>query len=128
MPREGMVLVVDDDPVILDIISSRMELAGYSVTTACDAWASVVQAEALKLSLVITDIRMPGVGSGVDGYKKIREISKDLPVIFITSMNPAVVKEMLPSDDPKIRLSFKPIDFDQLRQCIKELTGIDREI
>lgn len=125
--REAYVLVVDDDPLVLDLVSTRLELAGYKVTTASDAWQEVIQAQGLKLGLVITDIQMPGFGTGVDAFKKLREASPLLPVIFMSGMKPDDAKALIPPD-PKARFIPKPINFEELRQAIKDLTGLDRAL
>ncbi len=126
---EAYVLIVDDDPLVLDLVTTRLESAGYNVTTAGDAWQEVIQAQALRLGLLITDIQMPGFGSGIDAYKKLRQLSPRLPVIFITGVNPEEAKKTLDDlKDPRVRLVPKPIDFAQLRAVIKQLTGIDRPL
>jgi two-component system response regulator GlrR len=128
MAREAYVLVVDDDPLIQNMVVMRLETAGYNVTTAGDAWAGVVQANSLKIGLVITDIQMPGVGNGVDGYKQLRQMSPNMPVIFMSGMNPADAMKILPTQDPRVRFCPKPIDFKAMQQAIKELTGVDRQL
>lgn len=128
--KEAYILVVDDDPEVLNLVSMRLEEAGYRVTTASDAWQQVVQTQGLKIGLIICDIQMPGVGTGVDAVKHLRNLSTVsplLPVIFITGMKLEDARRMIP-DDPKIRLLGKPIDFKQLRGMIKDLTGIDRPL
>ena len=128
MAREAHVLVVDDDPLVRNMLSSRLEMAGYRVGTADDAWQGVVQASGLKVGLVIMDIMMPGPGNGVDGYKKLRRMSPSLPVIFLTALKPEEARALVPADDPKARLLAKPVNFGQLRAAIKDLTGLDREL
>jgi CheY-like chemotaxis protein len=129
MAQEAFVLVVDDDPLILDLVSMRLEAAGYNVTTASDAWQEVIQAQALRLGLVITDVQMPGFGTGIDAYKRLRQLSPNLPIIFMTGMKLDDVKSHLPNPpDPRVRLLGKPINFDELRQMIKDLTGLDRPL
>lgn len=129
MAREAYVLLVDDDPLVLSLIETRLEMAGYRVTTATNAWQEVVQAEGLKLGLIITDINMPGK-TGIEAYKYLRgcrTLSPALPVIFITGLRLDTVAKMLPAD-PNIRLLGKPIDFGKLEAAIKELTGVDRPL
>ena len=129
--KEAFVLVVDDDENVLSLVVTRLEMAGYNVTSAVDAWAEIVQAEGLKSGLIITDIQMPGLGTGVDAIKKLREnpkISPSLPVIFMTGMRPEDAQKMVPLTDPKVRLIHKPIDFKLLQATIKELTGVDRPL
>jgi DNA-binding response OmpR family regulator len=125
---EAFVLVVDDDKLILDLVTMRLETAGYRVTTAMEAWQAVVQAGGLKIGMVITDIQMPGPGNGVDGYRKLRAASPQMPIIFMSGMKPDDVAKILPNNDPKMRFLPKPIDFGQLRLIIKELTGVDRAL
>lgn len=130
MAREAFVLVVDDDPTVLTLVSTRLEIAGYRVTTATDAWQQVVQAQGMKIGLIITDIMMPGVGTGVDAVKQLRatpSVSPLLPVIFMTGLKPEDARKMIPPD-PHVRLIAKPIDFDVMRAAIKELTGVDRPL
>ena len=124
---ESFVLVVDDDKLILDLVTMRLETAGYRVTTAADAWAEVVQAQGLKIGLVITDIQMPGLGNGVDAFKKLRAANAALPVVFMTGMRPEDARALIPPD-PRVRLIHKPINFEELRAAIKELTGVDRPL
>ena len=125
--REAYVMVVDDDPEVLNLVVMRLELAGYRVTSAGDAWQEVIQAQGLKIGLVITDIKMPGVGSGVDAYRQLRRASPQLPVIFITGMKLEEARKIIPPD-PRARLIGKPINFEELRLVIKELTGVDRPL
>jgi two-component system response regulator GlrR len=125
---EAFVLVVDDDKLILDLVTMRLETAGYRVTTASEAWQAVVQAGGLRIGMVITDIQMPGPGNGVDGYRKLRAASPQMPIIFMSGMRPEDVQKILPTGDPKMRFLPKPIDFGQLGLLIKELTGVDRAL
>lgn len=127
---EPYVLVVEDDPHVLTLVATRLEDAGYRVTTAIDAWQEVVQTQGLKVGLIISDIQMPGVGTGVDALKCLRalpNVSPLLPVIFITGMNLEEARRLIPPD-AKTRLVGKPIDFNELRIAIKELTGLDRPL
>lgn len=122
-------LIVDDDPLVLNMMETRLEMAGYRVTTATSAWQEVVQAEGLKLGLIITDVNMPGK-TGIEAYEYLRtckSISPVLPVIFVTGMKLEDVAKMLPAD-PKIRILGKPVDFGALGKAIKELTGVDRPL
>jgi len=129
MAKEAYVLVVDDDVDFLGLLAKRLENAGYSVTTATDAWQQVVQAQSLKVGLIITDILLPG-GSGGDAVKHLRTlptVSPLLPVIFMTGLRLDKASRMIPLD-PKVRLIRKPLDFEELRSHILELTGLDRPL
>ncbi|TPW19178.1 MAG: two-component hybrid sensor and regulator, partial [Elusimicrobia bacterium] len=130
-PGRTYVLVVDDDQLIRDMLVTKLEGAGYRVTCAEDAAQSVIQAEGMKLSLIVSDIEMPGFGTGVDALKKLRAsnfVRKDMPVIFVTGMPPHEAQKIVPKNDPYLRLMHKPVDWRLMRQYIKELTGMDQDL
>jgi len=123
--KRAFILVVDDDELIRDMIVSKLEGAGYRVTSATDAAESVIQAEGMKLSMIVSDIEMPGFGSGVDALKKLRAsnmIPKNLPVVFVTGMPPKEAQKIVPKNDPYIRLMHKPVDWKLLETYIYDMT------
>ncbi len=125
--KAAFILVVDDEENVRGMISEFLEGAGYRVTTASDGWEAVVQSEGINVELMICDILMPGPqGSGLDAYKRLRSsafVRPDLPIIFITGMAAEKAMNMVPQDDPKVRLTFKPVNFKQLQSLIRELIG-----
>jgi CheY-like chemotaxis protein len=130
-PKMSFVLVVDDDPLIRDMLVEKLETAKYKVTCAEDAAQSVIQAEGMRISILISDIEMPGFGSGVDAVKKLRanrSVPRNLPVIFVTGMPPAEAKKIVPTNDPYIRLMHKPVDWRLMQLYIRDLTGVDRSL
>jgi len=130
-PGRTYILVVDDDQLIRDMMANKLESAGYRVTCAEDAAQSVIQAEGMRLALIISDIEMPGFGTGVDALKKLRSSSfvrNNLPVIFVTGMPPGEARKIVPKTDPYVRLLHKPVDWKLLRQYIKDLTGLDNPL
>jgi CheY-like chemotaxis protein len=73
---------------------------------------------------------MPGGKGGGEAVRQLRElpnVSKQLPVIFISSLEPDQAAKHVPID-PWIRFVQKPIDWIKLRQAIKDLTGVDRAL
>lgn len=130
-PGRSFILVVDDDPLIRDMLVAKLEGAGYRVTCAEDAAQSVIQAEGMNLSLIISDIEMPGFGTGVDALKKLRAsnyIPKNLPVIFVTGMPPSEAQKIVPKSDPYIRLMHKPVDWRLLAKYMLDLSGLDKPL
>ncbi|MFA6318599.1 MAG: response regulator [Elusimicrobiota bacterium] len=119
------VLVVDDDVTLAQVIVEYLESKGWKATFTSDAWQTVIQAEALRPLLIVCDIRLPAFGTGVDAYKNFRKSRtiKDVPVIFITGLQPSEARPMVPTSDPKVRLLFKPLDMGQLEKAIVELIG-----
>ncbi len=129
MSLKDSILIVDDDVAVVNLLTDRLKDAGYKVTSANDAMQALIQAQGVKPRLVILDIQMPAWGTGVEAYNKLRATAalKDVPVIFLTGIDPKQAKGMMPAD-PKIRLLCKPIDWIMLEQAINELTGDNRPL
>lgn len=118
MAREW-ILVVDDDPAMVALVSERLEMEGYRVTTANDAEQAYIQAESLHPKLCLLDMQMPGFGTGADALKRFREHPRlvNTPVIILTGMEPAKAREMLPQD-PLLQLMTKPPDWPMLMKVV----------
>ncbi|MBN2040178.1 MAG: response regulator [Spirochaetes bacterium] len=81
------ILVVDDEPVIQNVLKNILTLNGYRVDTAGDGNAAMEKLETGELpDLVILDIMLPGI-SGFDICRKIRENHPlyDLPILMCTA-------------------------------------------
>lgn len=118
MPK--WVLVVDDDPTIVSLLTDLLESVGCSVTSAADAMQASIQARTLKPILVITDMMMPSFGTGADVLKRLRAdpYLKSVPVVVLTGMHPEKARQALPPDDPLLRLLFKPVNWQTLQAVI----------
>ena len=121
MTTQRWVLVVDDDPSIVALLTDLLESVGCSVTSATDAMQASIQAQTLKPILVITDMMMPGYGTGADVLKRLRADPnlKGVPVVVLTGMLPDQARSVLPANDPLLRLIFKPIDWKVLYGVIQ---------
>ncbi|HDI46038.1 MAG TPA: sigma-54-dependent Fis family transcriptional regulator [Candidatus Omnitrophica bacterium] len=82
-PQELKILVVDDDPGLLETLTDALELEGYGVTTARAGEEALQILDEEEVDLVITDIKMPGL-SGMELLKVIKEKNQSLPVIVMT--------------------------------------------
>jgi two-component system, OmpR family, alkaline phosphatase synthesis response regulator PhoP len=86
--KRRMILVVDDEPFILQYVGQVLRQASYQVMTAGNgdqAWSILEQKE---IHLVLTDIIMPGALDGLALAQKIREKHLSIPVLFITGAVP----------------------------------------
>ena len=124
MSWHDSVLVIDDDPAITGLLIEQLALLGYQATSAPDAFQALIQAEALRPKLIITDIMMPFWGSGIDVYKRFHEhdVLKQVPLIFITAMDPLSTRKLIPSD-PRVRVVYKPLSIPMLEQAVRDLIG-----
>ena len=77
------ILVVDDEPKIVDLARDYLEHAGFAVRTAADGPAAVAAVERDRPDLVVLDLGLPGL-DGLDVTRAIRRDS-NLPVIMLTA-------------------------------------------
>jgi CheY-like chemotaxis protein len=79
-----VVMVVDDEPQVLDIERHILERAGYQVLLAASALDAIARlTEGPPPDLLITDLDMPELG-GDEMVSRIRAIRPDLKVLFVT--------------------------------------------
>jgi DNA-binding response OmpR family regulator len=85
----GKILVVDDDPDILDAITMILESQGYSIVTARDGIEGLATLKAENPDLMILDLMMPKM----DGFGVCKELQdprwakyKDIPILILTSV------------------------------------------
>ena len=85
----GKILVVDDDPDILDALTMILESRGYQVCTARDGIEGLANLKAERPDLMILDLLMPKM----DGFAVCKELqdprwskSKDMPILILTSV------------------------------------------
>lgn len=85
------ILVVDDEPDILKMVTKIMESRGHKVTTARDGEAALEAVRSQKPELVILDLNIPKI----DGFEVCRRIksdeaTKNLPVVMLTAAYPTI--------------------------------------
>jgi DNA-binding response OmpR family regulator len=83
MAPEARVLVVDDEPMVRDVLSRYLERSGFEVEAAADGERALAAFEARRPDLVLLDLMLPRV----DGFEVFRQIraQADSPVIMITA-------------------------------------------
>jgi two-component system response regulator GlrR len=78
------VLLVDDDPDLLKLLSMRLSAAGHDVTSVESAEAALTQLAVERPQLVVSDVRLPG-RDGLALFDEIRARHPALPVILLTA-------------------------------------------
>lgn len=78
------ILVVDDEPSLRDVLGIMLKKAGYTTTLAADGEEAVSQVNKEIYDLVITDLKMPGVG-GMEVLKAVKSASPDTVVLVVTA-------------------------------------------
>ncbi|MBF0242721.1 MAG: sigma-54-dependent Fis family transcriptional regulator [Desulfamplus sp.] len=86
MKEGACILIVDDDPNILEVLDARLTASGFNVLKACDAQIAmqILEQEQKGVDLLISDMKMPVV-SGMDLFLEVQKSLPELPVIFLTA-------------------------------------------
>ena len=82
--NRGDILLVDDDPDLLKLITLRLSSAGYRVRTADSGETALATIAVERPATVITDLRMPGI-DGLQLFEAIHRQHPALPVIILTA-------------------------------------------
>ncbi|WP_055077117.1 sensor histidine kinase [Pseudanabaena sp. 'Roaring Creek'] len=83
----GLILIVDDNPTNLDVISEALINAGYKVAIATSGERALQQIERRLPDLILLDVMMPGI-DGFETCKRLKANAKtsDIPVMFMTAV------------------------------------------
>lgn len=82
--QTGSVLVVDDDPKILELVRVYLERAGYTVVTAVDGEDALSQIEAHRPNLVVLDVMLPHV-DGLVLARHLRDERDNMPILMMSA-------------------------------------------
>jgi DNA-binding response OmpR family regulator len=78
------VLVVDDEPVVCDVLARYLSRDGFEVTTASDGEQALVALHACAPDLVLLDLMLPRV-DGFEVFRRLRDTGSRCPVIMLTA-------------------------------------------
>lgn len=110
MKKHQSIMVIDDDPEMLQLLRRTFELEGYDVALAADGASGMMLLRDRKPDLLILDIMMPGP----DGYMVLERIrqSYDIPVIMLTAKREAtsLEKALALGADDYVKKPFRPLE------------------
>jgi len=117
------ILIVDDDPPIVELLKFTLESAGYKTVVAVNGEEAVAKVEREKPDLILLDIMLPTK----DGYSVLEDLRgkvehKILPIVIIS----AKVQEVDISFGLELGANdylTKPLDLERLIKRVEELIG-----
>ena len=116
---EASLLVVEDDPNILELLSASLRFAGFEVRTATGGSEALTAATERRPDLVVLDVMLPDV-DGFDVIKRLRAEGDRVPVVFLTARD---------GTDDKIRgLTLGGDDYVTKPFSLEELTARIRAV
>ncbi len=125
MTDKTRILVVDDDPDLVESVSMKLEAEGFEVDKAYDGVEAMDRIKAQRPALVILDVMMPRK----NGYELCDELKssdeyKDIAVLLLTAVADAVTSTNYTHQGGKNTLADdyipKPIELDQLMELVRD--------
>jgi DNA-binding response OmpR family regulator len=121
--RQPLILIADDDPDILALVSFRLERAGYEVVQARNGEEAVQVALARRPDLAVIDVMMPRI----DGYEATRQLRQQeetsrMPIILLTArvQEEDIARGFDAGADDYVRKPFSP---QELRSRVQAALG-----
>ncbi len=117
------ILIVDDSPTEVHVLTSMLEGAGHTVYSATNGETGIEMAKELKPNLILMDVVMPGM----NGFQATRQLTRDedtahIPVIIVTTKDQETDRVWGLRQGAKDYVT-KPIDEELLMGKITELAG-----
>jgi DNA-binding response OmpR family regulator len=124
MPNNKKILLVDDEPDIVDSLKIGLEDNGFAVDTYTDSALALSDFKTDVYDLVLLDVKMPKM-NGFELFEKLREKDSKVNVCFITAHEVYYesLREIFP--DMNCDCYVKPINIDDLVRRVK--AQIDRK-
>jgi signal transduction histidine kinase/DNA-binding response OmpR family regulator len=117
MPQEK-ILIVDDEPEIVEVCMRMLEAEGYEVEGAWSGREAIEKAKEKEFDLLLADIVMPDM-SGLETFQKIREFNPDITGVVITAYG--ALDHALSAIDLGIKgFIIKPFTIEKLEKTVAE--------
>lgn len=107
-----LALVVDDEPLIRQLVSTVLRRRGWTVIEAADGSVALSVVGAGPVDLLVTDYEMPFV-SGIRLAEQMRELDNELPVLMVSG-RPDAARKMRSLKGPRTAFVRKPFPLEEL--------------
>jgi two-component system chemotaxis response regulator CheY len=115
------ILLVDDSPTILNLLSMTLSQAGYMVTTASDGVEALELAQVTQVDIVITDVNMPRM-DGLTLITRLRELKhyRNIPIVVLSTQQSPLDHGQGKEAGADVYLD-KPVSSGDLLGCIDKM-------
>src|ERR1700704_6597634 len=115
------ILVVDDDPEIVTMLTTRLGHRGYKVSSAGDGHRALELARREKPDIVLLDVMMPGK-SGWEVARALKQdpVTQDIKIVMVTAIGEQVNEITSPLSGADAHIE-KPFEFERLERVISGL-------
>lgn len=115
-PQAYRILIVDDDPDILDAYNEFFTMEGFKTTKASDGLEAQDIFSADQFDLIVTDVRMPRC-NGIEFYDAVRKVSDRMPIIFVSAYSEIAMNNI--QRDSFAKVLQKPVQIESLLERVQ---------
>jgi DNA-binding NtrC family response regulator len=116
MDNTPAILLVDDDPAVLDTLAEMLRRSQFDVRATLDGAEAIELAGRTRFDVAVVDQRMPGL-SGIETTRRLKEISPDLEVIILTG-HPSLESSLEAIHEHVFDYLCKPTSIDDLTRAV----------
>jgi DNA-binding NtrC family response regulator len=116
--KDRRILVVDDDPGMVETLCDILELHGWHPIRAYDGAEAIMMAHEREIDIVLMDVRMPRV-NGADALRAIKARHPTIPVVLVTAMAAQDVLNQAERDGA-LRILKKPLDLPLMLRVLEQ--------
>jgi CheY-like chemotaxis protein len=120
-PRSNEILVVDDDTMILQVMSDLLNAAGYQVQTTATGEDAVKYHMEKKPALTFLDVKLRG-RSGIDVFREIKAIDPQATIVILTGY-PKIEDTVQVIKEGAYNYLTKPIKSEEMLEMVAEVMG-----
>jgi two-component system OmpR family response regulator len=123
------ILVVEDEPLVRDLLRESLTIGGYDVETADDGLEALNKIQKTAFDLIVADINMPKL-NGYELIQKLRELNDETPILILSARSETYDKNLglrLGADD----YMTKPFSLEEIMLRINAIlrrTGHQRSV
>lgn len=120
---DARILLVDDDPMITELIIDMLSLDGYNVDTAPNGIAALAKIEGRRYDLILTDLHMPEMdGAGLYRELAKRQTHPPQKIIFLTGTAGTSEAHRL-AQETGLPMLRKPFNLVELLELVRKVLG-----
>jgi CheY-like chemotaxis protein len=121
MSEKARILIVDDEPELLEILEAQLEMAGYDVTCAGSGAEAVEEARRAPFDLLLTDFKMPGM-DGLSTLAAVTALRPGVRAVLMTGYSSEEVRAAVRARGGA--LLEKPFDLDELLRVLERASQV----
>ncbi|MDA8239457.1 MAG: response regulator [Nitrospiraceae bacterium] len=124
---EGTVLIVDDDPVVRDVLSEILDsVGGYKTDMAADGSEGLRKLSCNRYDVVFTDLSMPRM-NGIDFLREARRLHNSTPIVVITGFS-SIENAIRAMKEGAKDFVTKPFNLDKVICLTDKIVGENRQL